>query len=170
MIKKEERFITSNIFNHRLTDKSEMTETSENLKKRLLNHQDTTKVKVRFNDTDAMGIVHFKNYMVYFDDGFVSFMNSLENSKPVEQCIHEGIALGVKHVDITYEHPATFGDYIVVKTNIEKIGNKSITFSHELSRESDGKIVAIVKATRFVLDMKKKELRSVLSFFKSFLQ
>jgi len=146
-----------------------MSESSENLKKRLLEHQDKTKVKVRFNDTDAMGIVHFKNYMIYFDDGFVSFMNSLKGIKPVEQYIHEGIALGVKHVDINYEHPATFGDYIIVKTKIEKIGNKSLTFYHELSRESDGKTVALVKATRFVMDMKKKELRTIVSFFQNYL-
>ncbi|TFF99263.1 MAG: acyl-CoA thioesterase [Promethearchaeota archaeon] len=147
-----------------------MTNSLETLKIRLLEHQDITKVKVRFNDTDAMGIVHFKNYMVYFDDGFVSFMNSLEGKQPVEQFIHQGLALGVKHVDITYEKPATFGDYILVKTNIDKIGNKSLTFYHELSRESDGEIVAIVKATRFVMDLKTNKLRNVMSFFKNFIQ
>ncbi|GAG82208.1 unnamed protein product, partial [marine sediment metagenome] len=52
-----------------------MTEAIDLLKKRLLEAKDTTTIKVRFNDTDAMGVVHFKNYMVYFDDGFVSFMN-----------------------------------------------------------------------------------------------
>ncbi len=139
------------------------------LETKLLEHQDITKVKVRFNDTDAMGIVHFKNYMVYFDDGFVSFMNSLGGKKPVEQLIHEGIALGVKHVDITYEYPASFGDYIVVLTNIEKIGNKSMTFYHELSRESDGKIVAVVKATRFAMDLKTNKLLNILEFFSDFL-
>ena len=45
------------------------------IQERVLHHQDSTRVKIRFNDTDAMVIVHFKNYMVYFDDGFVSFMN-----------------------------------------------------------------------------------------------
>ncbi|MHA1726216.1 MAG: acyl-CoA thioesterase [Promethearchaeota archaeon] len=139
------------------------------LENKLLEQQDITKVKVRFNDTDAMGIVHFKNYIVYFDDGFVSFMNSLGGKKPVEQLIHKGIALGVKHVDITYEYPATFGDYIVVLTNIEKIGNKSMTFYHELSRESDGKIVAVVKAIRFAMDLKTNKLLNILEFFSDFL-
>jgi acyl-CoA thioester hydrolase len=146
-----------------------MSSSSKQLESRILKHQDITRVKVRFNDTDAMGIVHFKNYMVYFDDGFVSFMNSIGGNKPVEQYIYEEIALGVKHVDITYENTAKFGDFILVKTNIERIGEKSITFFHELSRESDGKIVAIVKATRFVMDLKTKELKNVLKFFKKYL-
>ena len=75
----------------------------EELKVKFLEHKDSTRVKVRFNDTDAMGVVHFKNYMVYFDDGFVSFMNSIRNKKKIEEMIHEGLACGVKHVDITYD-------------------------------------------------------------------
>lgn len=139
------------------------------IQKQILNHRDSTQVKVRFNDTDAMGIVHFKNYMVYFDDGFVSFMNSIGGNRPIEEFIYEDIALGVKHVDISYENTAKFGDYIIVNTKIEKIGNKSFTFLHELFRESDGKRVALVKATRFVMDLKLKRLRKVLPFFKEYL-
>jgi len=138
--------------------------------KRILHHQDSMRVKIRFNDTDAMGIVHFKNYMVYFDDGFVSFMNSLSGNKKVEELIYEGTGLGVKHVDITYENTVKFGDYIIVKTKIEKIHKKSFTFSHELFRESDNIRVAIVKATRFVMDLKSKKLSDVLVFFKEFLE
>ncbi|MFX1574353.1 MAG: hypothetical protein ACFFB0_16555 [Promethearchaeota archaeon] len=51
----------------------------DDINNKLLANRDSTKVKVRFNDTDAMGVVHFKNYMVYFADGFVSFMNSIRN-------------------------------------------------------------------------------------------
>ena len=139
------------------------------IQKQILNHRDSTRVKVRFNDTDAMGIVHFKNYMVYFDDGFVSFMNSIGGNRPIEEFIYEDIALGVKHVDISYENTVKFGDYIIVNTKIESIGNKSFTFLHELFRESDSKRVALVKATRFVMDLKLKTLRKVLPFFKEYI-
>ena len=140
------------------------------IKNRILTHRDTTRVKVRFNDTDAMGIVHFKNYMVYFDDGFVSFMNSIGGNKSVERFIDEGIGIGVKHVDITYENVAKFGDYIHIKTSIEKIGNKTFTFSHELFRESDNERIAVVKATRFIMEIDTKKLRDVLPFFMKFFE
>lgn len=141
----------------------------EKIEIKLLNHQDRTRVKVRFNDTDAMGVVHFMNYMMYFDDGFVSFMNSLGGAENVESLIHRDIALGVKHVDITYEHSAKFGDYVIVETNIKRIGRKSITFYHYLSRKSDGETLAVVKATRFVLNLKNNELMDILPFFQQFL-
>ena len=79
-----------------------MMERKDSLRQKLLSATDTTRVKVRFNDTDTMGVVHFKNYMVYFDDGFVSFMNSIKNKRNIEEMIHDGLTCGVKHVDITY--------------------------------------------------------------------
>ncbi|GAI83841.1 unnamed protein product, partial [marine sediment metagenome] len=79
-----------------------MSKLKDNLIKKLLKVKDSTSVKVRFNDTDAMGIVHFKNYIVYFDDGFVSFMNSLLSPKRIEDTVHEGTVFGVKKVEITY--------------------------------------------------------------------
>lgn len=137
---------------------------------KLLNTTDTTRVKVRFNDTDSMGVVHFKNYMVYFDDGFVSFMNSIKNKRNIEEMIHEGLACGVKHVDITYEGSAKFGDYVIVKTRIKDIGNKSITFIHELSKESDNTLLAKVEAVRFVLNLKTNKLMSIMDFLNYFLK
>ena len=142
----------------------------DSLKSKLLAASDTTRVKVRFNDTDSMGVVHFKNYMVYFDDGFVSFMNSIRNRKNIEEMIHERIACGVKHVDITYEGSAKFGDYIIVKTTIKEIGNTSITFHHELLKEKDNSLLANVEAVRFALNLKTNKLMNILDFFEYFLE
>lgn len=140
------------------------------LKERLLKEIDITRVKVRFNDTDSMGVVHFKNYLVYFDDGFVSFMNSIKNRKNIEEIIHEGIACGVKHVDITYEGSAKFGDYVIVKTKIIDIGNTSITFQHELLKEKDNSLLAKVEAVRFALNLHTNKLMNMLDFLEYFLE
>ncbi|MFX1374301.1 MAG: acyl-CoA thioesterase [Promethearchaeota archaeon] len=147
-----------------------MSEKNNSLKDKLLTTTDTTRVKVRFNDTDAMGVVHFKNYMVYFDDGFVNFMNSIKNKRNIEEMIHEGLACGVKHVDITYEGSAKFGDYIIVHTKIKEIGNKSITFIHELLKESDNSLLAKVEAVRFVLNLKTNKLMDIIDFLKYYLK
>ena len=147
-----------------------MMDSEEELKIKLLNHEDTTRVKVRFNDTDAMGVVHFKNYMVYFDDGFVSFMNSIRNKKRIEEMIHEGLACGIKHIGITYEGSAKFGDYIIVETRIKKLGNKSITFSHRLLKESDKELLARVECVRFVLNLKTNKLLNIFEFLEYFLK
>ena len=147
-----------------------MMERKDSLRQKFLSATDTTRVKVRFNDTDSMGVVHFKNYMVYFDDGFVSFMNSIKNKRNIEEMIHDGLACGVKHVDIMYEGSAKFGDYMIVKTRIKKIGNKSITFIHELSKELDNTLLAKVEAVRFVLNLKTNKLMNIMDFLEYFLK
>ncbi len=146
-----------------------MSKLKDNLIKKLLKVKDNTRVKVRFNDTDAMGIVHFKNYMVYFDDGFVSFMNSLLSPKRIEDTVHEGTVFGVKKVEITYQGSAKFGDYVIVETQIKKLGTSSITFQHELFRESDKTLIASVECVRLAMEFKTNRLLNVVDFFANYL-
>lgn len=141
----------------------------DNLISKLLKFKDKTRVKVRFNDTDAMGIVHFKNYMIYFDDGFVSFMNSLLSPKRIEDTVHEGTVFGVKKVEITYQGSAKFGDYVIVETQIKKIGTSSITFQHEIFRESDKALIASVECVRLAMELKTNRLLNVVEYFANYL-
>lgn len=140
-----------------------------NLIEKLVEVKDRTRVKVRFNDTDAMGIVHFKNYLVYFDDGFVSFMNNILSPKRIEDTVHEGTAFGVKKLDITYEGSAKFGDYVIVETQIKKIGISSITFQHEIFREFDMVLIAKVECVRLAMELKTNKLLNVIDFFTNYL-
>lgn len=141
----------------------------DNIKQKLLNLKDRTRVKVRFNDTDAMGIVHFKNYMVYFDDGFVSFMNNFLKPKRIEETVHEGTAFGVKKVDIVYEDSAKFGDYIIVETEIKSVGNSSLTFQHNLYREADNKLIVQVECVRLAMEVSSNKLVKIEEFFRKYL-
>lgn len=142
---------------------------NEKLKKKLLNTKDLARVKVRFNDTDSMGVVHFKNYLVYFDDGFVSFMNKILSPKRIEETVHEGIVFGVKKVEILYEGTAKFGDYINVETKIVKLGSSSITFHHDLFREYDNTLLAQVDCVRLVMELNTNKLISINAFFNKYL-
>ncbi|MHA1478712.1 MAG: acyl-CoA thioesterase [Promethearchaeota archaeon] len=116
-----------------------------------------------------MGIVHFKNYMVYFDDGFVSFMNNILSPKRIEDSVHEGTVFGVKKVEITYEGSAKFGDYVIVETQIKEIGTSSITFQHEIFRESGYVPIAKVECVRLAMELKTNKLLNVIDFFANYL-
>jgi len=138
-------------------------------KTKLLSYKDHCKIKVRFNDTDMMGIVHFKNYMVYFDDGFVNFMNNILSPKRIEDTVHEGTVFGVKKVEITYQGSAKFGDYVIVETQIKKIGTSSITFQHEIFRESDETLIVSVECVRLAMELNTNRLLNVADFFAKYL-
>ena len=138
----------------------------EAFKERILHVKDTVRIKVRFNDTDAMGVVHFKNYLVYFDDGFVNFMRAIEN--PVEPAVKSGIVFPVKKIDIVYEDSAKFGDYVIVETSIKEFGKKSITFQHKIFRESDNTLLADVECVRLVMELNSQKLLDITKFFLEF--
>ena len=133
---------------------------------RILHVKDTVRIKVRFNDTDAMQVVHFKNYLVYFDDGFVNFMRAVEN--PVEPAVKSGIVFPVKKITITYENSAKFGDYVIVETSIKEIGKKSMTFHHKIFRESDKTLLADVECVRVVMELNSQKLLDIKKFFLEF--
>jgi len=138
------------------------------LLKELLNVEDSMEIKVRFDDIDAMGAVHFKKYLVYFNDGFVNFMNNIQDPLGVENALKSGIVFPVKKFDIEYEASAKFGDHIIVKTRIKSIGDTSITFLHEIYRESDNALLAKVECVRLVMELESKNLLNVQQFFSKF--
>ena len=138
------------------------------LLKELLNVEDSMGIKVRFDDVDAMGAVHFKKYLVYFDDGFVNFMNNIQDPLAVENALKSGIVFPVKKFDIEYEASANFGDNVIVKTRIKSIGDTSITFLHDIYRESDNALLAKVECVRLVMELESKNLLNVQQFFSKF--
>ena len=146
-----------------------MLKVKNKLIEKLVEVKDRTRIKVRFNDTDAMGVVHFKNYMVYFDDGFVSFMNNVLSQKRIEETVHEGTVFGVKKVEITFEGSAKFGDYVIVETQIKEIGTSSITFQHRIFREFDMVLIAKVECVRLAMELKTNKLLNVIDFFANYL-
>lgn len=138
------------------------------LLKELLNVEDSIGIKVRFNDIGAMGAVHFKKYLVYFDDGFVNFMNNIQDPLAIENALKSGIVFPVKKFDIEYEASAKFGDHVIVKTRIKSIGDKSITLLHDIYRESDNALLAKVECVRLVMELESKNLLNVQQFFSKF--
>ncbi|MFX1338354.1 MAG: acyl-CoA thioesterase [Promethearchaeota archaeon] len=140
----------------------------DGLLKELLNVEDSIELKVRFNDIDAMGVVHFKKYLEYFDDGFISFMNNIQDPLAAENLLKSGIVFPVKKVNIEYEISAEFGDHVIVKTHIKNIGETSISFFHDIYRESDNALLAKIICDRYIMDLKSNKLINVKQFFSKF--
>ena len=143
-----------------------MSELEEKVKKTLFDRRDSTTLKVRVEETDLMQVVHFANYLLYFDQGFVSFMDGIVQG--VSKCVEEGIVFPVKRIEIIYENSAKFGDNVLIETRVKEIGKKSITFLHDLYRESDKVLLAKVESVRLAMDWNTKQLLNIVDFFASF--
>lgn len=92
-----------------------------------------TKVKVRYGETDQMGVVYHGNYAQYFEIGRIEWLSSLGVSyKDMEA---QGIMLPVVVLNINYSKPAFYEDVLVIKTTLIKLPKVSIEFEYELKNE-----------------------------------
>ena len=72
-------------------------------------------------------------------------------------------------MEVTFQGSAKFGDYVIVETQIKKIGTSSITFQHELFRESDKTLIASVECVRLAMEFKTNRLLNVVDYFANYL-
>ena len=97
----------------------------------MIKHQ--TKVKVRYGETDQMGVVYHGNYAQYFEIGRIEWLSFLGVSyKEMEA---QGIMLPVVVLNINYSKPAFYEDVLIVTTSLIKPPEVSIEFKYELHNE-----------------------------------
>jgi len=97
-------------------------------------------VRVRYQETDQMGIVYYSNYFVYFEMGRIEFLRNLGISyAEVEK---ENIFLAVVEAHCKYKSPAMFDDLLVIKTCLSKIKLARIEFCYEIRRVNEENLIA----------------------------
>jgi acyl-CoA thioester hydrolase len=86
----------------------------------------TTEVRVRLNETDALGIIFHGNYFTYMDVGRVDYLRNLdlmEEGRPIK-----GFDNVVVHTNCDFHHPARYDDPLVIYVRIAKLGRSSFHF------------------------------------------
>jgi acyl-CoA thioester hydrolase len=94
-----------------------------------------TKIRVRYGETDQMGVVYHANYAVYFEVGRTEWLRELGLSYSGMEA--DGIMLPVISLAINYKNSARYDDVLKVKTKLKKRPTASIEFEYELRNESD---------------------------------
>ena len=97
--------------------------------------QNETQIRVRYGETDQMGVVYHANYAVYFEIGRTEWLRAFGLSYRVME--DEGIMLPVISLHINYKNSARYDDVLKVITRLKKMPKASIEFDYELRNESD---------------------------------
>jgi acyl-CoA thioester hydrolase len=100
-----------------------------------------TTIRVRYAETDQMGVVYYANYLVWMEAGRVDLCKSRGfNYRDMER--DDGIFLAVAEATCRYRHPARFDDEVVIKTSIEEAGSRMVTFVYEMRAAASGRLLA----------------------------
>ena len=100
-----------------------------------------TRVRVRYAETDQMGVVYHSNHFIWFEIGRVEFLRQLGFSyKDMEAA--DGCFIAVVDARCRYKAPARYDEEIIVRTHLKNIRESVIHFGYELVRSSDGVLLA----------------------------
>jgi acyl-CoA thioester hydrolase len=97
----------------------------------------TYQVRVRYAETDQMGIVYYANYLVWFELGRVELLRSLGLAYSQLEREHECI-LPVIEATCRYKSPARYDDEIVIETWPSLLRNSVLKFSYRILRKGNG--------------------------------
>ncbi|MFI5058485.1 MAG: acyl-CoA thioesterase [Candidatus Acidiferrales bacterium] len=106
-------------------------------------------VRVRYAETDQMGVVYHANYLVWFEVGRVELMRALGvEYKRME--IEDDCQIVVADAHCRYHHPARYDEVLRVRARISESKNRVIRFSYELFRDADGQLLATGATTHII--------------------
>jgi len=98
------------------------------------------RLRVRYCESDQMGIVHHANYLVYMEEGRTALMRAL--GFPYEGVERRGLAMAVRKVELRYRSAARYGDEVLVRTTVERFRGASIQYGYEIARAEGGELLA----------------------------
>ena len=111
----------------------------------------TTHVKVRYAETDQMGVVHHGNYPQYLEIARLEWLSTLGISyKNMEE---EGIMLPVYELNLKYIKPVTFDENLTIETRLQKMPNVKIIFDYSVFNEQ-GELVTSATSVLVFMDSK----------------
>jgi acyl-CoA thioester hydrolase len=114
-----------------------------------------SRLRVRYAETDQMGVVYHANHFVWFEVGRVELLRQLGFSyREMERQDH--CHLTVVEALCRYRAPAVYDEEIIVRTRIKNIRQSVIHFGYQLLRAENQELIAEGETTHFALNEEKK--------------
>jgi acyl-CoA thioester hydrolase len=112
-----------------------------------------TKIRVRYAETDKMGVVYHSNFIVWFEVGRVEMLRQMgfryRDMESQDDC-----HIAVADVRVRYKAPARYDDEILIRTRLKNVRDSLLQFAYEIIRAEDGALLAEGETTHIVVDSK----------------
>lgn len=100
-----------------------------------------SEVRVRYAETDQMGVVYHANYLVWCEIGRTDFIRQLGTA--YAQLERDGVLLAVSDVTMRFHAAARYDDAVVVRTRLTDVRSRAITFAYRIAMaDSDQTLVS----------------------------
>ena len=110
-----------------------------------------SRVRVRYAETDQMGVVYHSNFFIWFEIGRVELLRQMGFTYK-EMEARDGCYIAVVDARCRYKSPARYDDEILVRTHLKNVRESLIHFGYEALRAADGTLLAEGETTHIVTD------------------
>ena len=114
----------------------------------------TTKLRVRYADTDQMGIAYYANYFIWFEEARTEYFRA--KGYPYTKIEEKGIYLPVVEVSCVYKAPVRYDDLLEIQTMVSDYRRSSLTFQYQIF--CDGKLKADGKTVHVFINQEGKPI------------
>ena len=95
------------------------------------NESHQTRIRVRYAETDQMGVVYYANYLVWMEVGRVEYCKALGfRYKDME--LEDGVLLAVIEAQCRYLFPARFDEDVIIETRVAEANSRIVSFGYEM--------------------------------------
>jgi acyl-CoA thioester hydrolase len=118
-----------------------------------------SRIRVRYAETDQMGVVYHANYLVWFEIGRVEFIRQMGlDYRLMEE--EENAMIAVVEATARYKSPARYDDELIVRTTLAGVRGPVVRFRYAIVRAEDDLLLCEGETTHLVVgrDMKKREM------------
>jgi acyl-CoA thioester hydrolase len=114
-----------------------------------------TRLRVRYAETDQMGVVYHSNHLIWFEVGRVELMRQMGFSyRDMER--EDGRFIAVAEVKCRYRAPVYYDEEVLIRTRLKSVRESVVVFSYELVSADNGTLLAEGETTHIVTDSKMK--------------
>ena len=114
-----------------------------------------TPVTVRYAETDAQGVVHHANYLVWFEEGRSDFLR--QNGLNYTDFEKAGYFIVVAKAELKYKAPAFYEENLFVETSLLLVRSKMMKFTYRVL-DTTGSVRAEGETVHFVLDQNRQQV------------
>lgn len=126
-----------------------------------------TRLRVRYAETDQMGVVYYANHFVWMEVGRVDWCKACGfNYRDMER--DDGIYLAVAEANCRYRSPARFDDEVIVKTWMEEANTRIVIFQYEMRVVEGDRLLATGMTRHVFVDREMRRARMPGKYYAMF--
>lgn len=106
--------------------------------------------RVRYSETDQMGVVHHPEYLVWCEIGRTEYIRAA--GRTYAELERDGLALAVAEVSVRYHASARYDERVRVETSLEGVRSRALTFEYRIVNAETGARYATARTTLVAMD------------------